>query len=164
MSKTNITTKITKKQYHHLIKDDRNKIEALINAKDEKGKRFFNNTYIADYLKVNKSTVSRELNKSKSYKFMVRSGKTFEKPYNAIDANKDYLFKRGLSKGEYKLRKYKEMANFIENKIKKDKWVPDAIVGYMKTHNFFSKKGYCSITTPTIYNAIRYKIINVDLD
>ena len=49
---------------------------------------------------------------------MVRSGKTFEKPYSASYAQNNYLFKRGLSKGEYKLRKYKEMATFIENKIK----------------------------------------------
>ena len=164
MSKENITSKIKRKQYHHLKKDDRNKIEALISVKDKKGNWLFNNTYIANYLNVNKSTISRELNKRKSYRFMVRSGKITEKSYNAIDANNDYLFKRGLSKGEYKLRKYKEMAKFIENKIKKDKWAPDTIIGYMKTHNLFNKNGYCSITTPTIYNAIRYKIINVNLN
>jgi hypothetical protein len=33
-------------------------------------------------------------------------GHTTEKPYNATDAHHNYLFKRGLSKGEYKLRKY----------------------------------------------------------
>lgn len=164
MSKKDNTTKTKENQYHHLTKDDRCKIEALINAKDEKGKRLFNNTYIANYLKVDKSTISRELNKRKSYRFMVRSGRTIEKPYNAIDANNNYLFKRGLSKGEYKLRKYKDMAKFIENKIKTDKWAPDVIVGYMKNHNFFNKNGYCSITTPTIYNAIRLKIINVNFE
>lgn len=95
---------------------------------------------------------------------MVRSGKTIEKPYNAVDAQKDYLFKRALSKGEYKLRKYHKMAKFIEDKIKLDKWAPDAIVGFMKYRNYFNKDGFCSISTPTIYNAIRHGIINVKIE
>lgn len=95
---------------------------------------------------------------------MVRSGRTIEKPYNATDAHNNYLFKRGLSKGEYKLRKYNKMAKYIEDKIKIDKWAPDVIVGYMKTHNMFNNNGFCSITVPTIYNAIRYGIINVKLE
>lgn len=95
---------------------------------------------------------------------MVRSGKTFEKPYNATDAQKDYLFKRALSKGEYKLRKYPKMAKFIEDKIKIDKWAPDSIAGFMTVHNYFSMDGFASISTPTIYNAIRHGIINVKIE
>lgn len=56
------------------------------------------------------------------------------------------------------------MAEFIEEKIKKDKWAPDVIVGYMKTHNYFNREGFESITTPTVYNAIRYQIINVKIE
>ena len=164
MSEINNTLKSKKNQYHHLTQDDRNKIEALVNQKDEKGKRLFNNTYIANYLGVNKSTISRELRKRKSYRFMIRSGRTIPKPYNAIDAHNNYMFKRGLSKGEYKLRQYPKMAKFIEDKIKKDKWSPDVIVGYMKTHNYFERDGFCEITTPTIYNAIRHGIINVKIE
>lgn len=95
---------------------------------------------------------------------MVRSGRTIEKPYNATDAHNNYLFKRGLSKGKYKLRKYTKMAKYIEDKIKIDKWAPDVIVGYMQVHNYFKKDGFCEITVPTIYNAIRYGIINVKLE
>lgn len=164
MSEINNTLKSKKNQYHHLTQDDRNKIEALVNQKDEKGKRLFNNTYIANYLGVNKSTISRELRKRKSYRFMIRSGRTIPKPYNAVDAHNNYMFKRGLSKGEYKLRQYPKMAKFIEDKIKKDKWSPDVIVGYMKTHNYFSRDGFCEITTPTIYNAIKHGIINVKIE
>lgn len=164
MSEINNTLKSKKNQYHHLTQDDRNKIEALVNQKDEKGKRLFNSTYIANYLGVNKSTISRELRKRKSYRFMIRTGRTIPKPYNAVDAHNNYMFKRGLSKGEYKLRQYPKMAKFIENKIKKDKWSPDVIVGYMKTHNYFSRDGFCEITTPTIYNAIRHGIINVKIE
>lgn len=164
MSDKNNTRKQSKNQYHHLTAKDRATIQTLIEQKDKNGKRLFNNTYIANYLGVHRSTISRELKKRKSYHFMVRSGKMIEKPYNATDAHNNYLFKRGLSKGEYKLRKHSKMAKFIEDKIKIDKWAPDVIVGYMKTHNMFHYDGFCSITTPTIYNAIRYGIIHVKLE
>lgn len=164
MSETNNTLNFKENQYHHLTMKDRSTIQALIEQKDENGKRLFNNTYIANYLGVHRSTISRELNKRKFYRFMVRSGKTFEKPYNAIDANNNYLFKRALSKGQYKLHKFPKMAKFIEDKIKIDKWAPDVIIGFMKTHNYFNKDGFCSISTPTIYNAIRLGIINVKIE
>ena len=160
---TNNTLKKEKNQYHHLTYKDRCAIQTLANQIGKNGKRLFNNSYIAKYLNVNRSTISRELNKRKEYHFMVRTGKTIEKPYNASHAQNNYIFKRGLSKGEYKLRKFKDMAKFIENKIKIDKWSPDAIVGYMKRHNYFKKIGYTSITVPTVYNAIRYGIINVKI-
>ena len=94
----------------------------------------------------------------------IRTGKTKTMLYTAEYAQDDANFKRGLSKGEYKLRKYKKMAEFIEEKIKKDKWSPDVIVGYMKTHNYFSKEGFNSISTPTVYNAIRYQIIKIKIE
>lgn len=164
MSRKDNTTNCKEKQYHHLTENDRATIQALIEQKDESGKRLFNNSYIANYLGVDKSTISRELRKRKSYRLMVRSGRSIKKPYNAVDAQNNYIFKRGLSKGEYKLQKYPKMAKFIEDKIKIDKWAPDVIVGYMKKHNYFNRDGFCEITTPTIYNAIRLHIINVKLE
>lgn len=159
----NNTTKTKQKQYHHLTENDRAKIQSLVEQKDEKGKRLFNNTYIANYIGVDKSTISRELRNRKSYRLMIRSGKSIPKLYNAVDAQNNYIFKRGLSKGEYKLRQYPKMAQFIKNKIKIDKWSPDVIVGYMKTHGYFDREGFCSITAPTIYSAIRLGIIDVKL-
>lgn len=164
MSEVNNTVNSNKLQYHHLTEDDRMVIQTLVNQKDSNGKRLFSNSYIADYLGVHRSTISRELRYRKTYRFIVRSGKTTEKPYNATDAQKDYLFKRGLSKGEYILRKFPIMAKFIEDKIKIDKWSPDAIVGFMKVHNYSSKDGFSCISTPTIYYAIRHGIINVKLN
>lgn len=164
MSEENFTTKMLKKQYHHLTKEDRIKIESLINQKDQNGKRLFSNTYIAEYLGVHKSTISRELRKRRKEKLYIMTGKIKTMAYTAEYAQNDADFKRGLSKGEYKLRKYKKMAEFIEEKIKKDKWAPDAIVGYMEKHNYFNREGFESITTPTVYNAIRYQIINVKIE
>jgi IS30 family transposase len=163
MSEKDNTSKAKEKQYHHLTKEERLKIESLINQKNNEGRRLFSNTYIANYIGVNKSTVSRELRNRRKEKMYIRTGRTKTMPYTAEYAQQNAEFKRGLSKGEYKLRKYKKLAKFIEDKIKIDKWAPDAIVGYMKTHNMFNYSDYTSITTPTIYNAIRYNIINVKL-
>ncbi|MBE6140280.1 MAG: IS30 family transposase [Firmicutes bacterium] len=164
MSKTDNTIKTKKKQYRHLNEDDRVKIQSLIEQKDQNGKRLFNNTYIAYYIGVNKSTISRELKNRIKSKIVIRSGKITNKPYNATDAQNDYNFKRSLSKGEYKILKYTKMKDFIEEKIKKDKWAPDVIIGYMESHGYFEKDGFCKISVPTIYNAIRNQIIDVKLE
>ena len=142
MSKNNNTLNQKEKQYRHLTKNDRIKIESLINQKDKNGKRLFNNTYIANYLGVHKSTISREFKNRKKEKMYIRTGKTKTMPYTAQYAQENSDFKRGLSKGEYKLRRNKKLAKFIEDKIKIDKWAPDAIVGYMKTHNYFELDGF----------------------
>lgn len=162
MSETNNTTKRKKKQYHHLTKEKRSQIEILLNAKDEHGKRIFNNSYIAKAIGVHKSTVSRELKKRIKSKIMIRTGTIKNKPYNANDAHNDYLFKRGLSKAKYKLDKYPKMKKFIQDKIKKDKWAPDVIIGYMQFHNTFNLDGFCKISVPTIYNAIRWNVLKVN--
>ena len=164
MSDTNNTTKLKGNQYHHLTYEDRCKIEILVNQKDSNGKRLLNKSYIAKAIGVDRSTISRELKNRIKSKIYIRTGKITNKPYNATDAHNDYIFKRGLSKGEYILRKYQPMAKFIETKIKIDKWAPDVIVGWMNKHKYFLKEGFTSITTPTIYNAIRFGIINVNLE
>lgn len=105
MSVDNNTTKRKEKQYRHLKKDDRVKIESLINQKNENGKWLFNNTYIANYLGIQKSTISREIKTRIKEKIYVRTGKSKTMPYTAEYAQENADFKRGLSKGEYKLRK-----------------------------------------------------------
>lgn len=157
------TIKNEKKQYHHLTKEDRVKIETLSSIKDENGKRKYSNQYIAKELGIHKSTIGRELKNRIRSKINVRSGKIKIIPYNSTDAQNNYIFKRGLSKGEYKLRKFPKMAKYIEDKILIDGWSPDVIVGYMKRHNMFNLDGYCEITTPTVYNAIRLGIIKVKI-
>ena len=96
MSTANNTTKINKIQYHHLTLNDRAKIQSLIEQKDDSGKRLFNNTYIAKYMGVNKSTISRELKRIKS-KINPRTGKIKNIPYNASDAHENYLYKRKIA-------------------------------------------------------------------
>ena len=164
MSEKNITIKTNKKQYHHLSKDERIKIETLVSQVDINGKRLYSNKYIANYIGVDKSTIGRELKNRIKSKIYIRTGKITNKPYNANDAQNDYIYKRAMSKANYKLEKYPKMKKFIQDKIVNDQWMPDAIVGYMKRHNYFKKEGFCSITMQTIYNAIRYNIIDVKVE
>lgn len=160
MSTTNNTTKLQKKQYHHLTEKDRSKIQSLLEQKDKKGKRLFNNTYIAKYIGVNKSTISRELKRTKS-KINPRTGKIKNIPYNASDAQQDYLFKRALSKANYILDDMPILKKYIEDKILIDKWAPDVIAGYIKSHELYKQEGFALISTTTIYRAIHYNLLNV---
>lgn len=160
MSTKDNITKLEKNQYHHLKYEDRVKIEFMLNQKNEDGARIYNNTQIANELGVHKSTITRELKRIKS-KISVMTGKIKNKPYNAHDASEDYKFKRALSKAHYILDQYPKMRKYIENKIKVDGWAPDVIVGYMNKNEMYLKDGFTSISVPTIYNAIRYGIIDV---
>ena len=164
MSEANNTIKKEKKQYHHLKKEDRIKIETLVSQVDENGKRLYSNNYIAKYLGVNKSTIGRELKNRVKSKIYVRTGKITNKSYNATDAQNDYNLKRSLSKPECKLDKYPKMKKYIEDKIKVEKWMPDAIIGYMEKHNIFDRDGFCKITTQTIYYDIHHLLIDVSID
>ena len=160
MSETNNTIKFKKNQYHHLTKDDRIKIQSLIEQADENGKRIFNNYYIACYIGVNRSTITRELKRIKS-KINIRSGKIKNRPYNAEDAQNDYNFKRGLSKANYILDDFPKLKKYIEDKILIDKWAPDAISGYINSHELYKQEGFTSISTTTIYRAIHYGLLKV---
>lgn len=164
MSKQNDTQKSEKKQYSHLTYKQRCQIEALVHQKDENGRRLYSNNSIAKYIGISPSTISRELKHRIKSKISVQSGKRTNKPYNANDAHNDYLYKRKLSRAKYKLELYPKMTKFIRDKIIKDKWAPDVIVGYMKRHDFFKRDGFCSITTPTVYNAIRNSVLNIRLE
>lgn len=160
MSETNNTINLKKNQYHHLTKDDRAKIQSLIEQVDENGKRLFNNSYIARYIGVNRSTITRELRRIKS-KINIRSGKIKNKPYNADDAQNDYEFKRSMSKANYILDDFPKLKEYIENKILNDKWSPDTIAGYIISHKLYKQDGFTSISTTTIYRAIHYGLLKV---
>ena len=160
MSEVNNTTKTKKKQYHHLTKNNRITIQSLSEQKDKYGKRLFSNSYIADYIGVNKSTISRELKRIKS-KINIRTGKIINKPYNAEDAQNDYEFNRAMSKANYILDDFPKLRKYIEDKILIDKWAPDAISGYINSHELYKQDGFTSISTTTIYRAIHYNLLKV---
>lgn len=160
MSETNNTINLKKKQYHHLTKNDRAKIQSLVEQVDKEGKRLFSNYYIAKYIGVNRSTITRELKRIKS-KINIRSGKIKNKPYNVDDAQNDYEFKRAMSKANYILDDFPKLKKYIENKILIDKWSPDVIAGYIISHELYKQDGFTSISTSTIYRAIHYGLLKV---
>lgn len=160
MSNSNNKTKSRKNQYKHLTIDDRAKIQALIEHLDDNGKRIYSNTYIANYLGVHKSTITRELRRTKS-KIYLKTGTITNKPYNVRDAQDDADFKRGLSKAIYIVEQFPKLKKYIEDKILIDKWSPDVIAGYIESHKLYLQDGFTSISTTTIYRAIHYGLLKV---
>ena len=161
MSTTNNKPKSEKNQYHHLNRDQRAQIEILINETDEKGKRKYSNADIANKLGVHRTTIWRELKNRIKSKIIIRNGKIKNIPYNVNDAQYDADYKRAFSKANYIVEQYPKLAEFIERKIKDDKWAPDAIAGYIETHELYLQEGFTSISTTTIYRAIHYNLLNV---
>ena len=161
MSQENNKLKTKKNQYHHLTRDQRAKIEILVNEKDERGKRIYSNDDIAKKLKVNRTTIWRELKYRIKSKINLKSGKIKNKPYNVDDAQYDADYKRAFSKAVYIVEQYPKLAKFIEDKIKIDKWAPDVIAGYIESHKLYLQDGFTSISTTTIYRAIHYHLLKV---
>lgn len=161
MSKENYKEKNKKNQYHHLNRDQRAQIEILINEKNSNGKRIYSNADIARKLGVHRSTIGRELKSRIKSTIIIRSGKIKNTPYNVEDAQYDADYKRAFSKANYLVEQYPKLAKFIEEKIKKDKWAPDVIAGYIESHELYLQDGFTSISTTTIYRAIHYNLLNV---
>ena len=164
MSKENYKGKNDKKQYHHLTRDQRAQIEILVNEKDENGIRIYSNADIAEKLGVHRSTIWRELKYRVKSKIIIRSGKIKNKPYNVKDAQYDADYKRAFSKAVYLVEQYPKLAEFIDEKIQKDKWAPDVIAGYIESHQLYLQEGFASISTTTIYRAIHYHLLKSTKD
>lgn len=164
MSKENYKEKDDKKQYHHLTRDQRAQIEILVNEKDENGIRIYSNADIAEKLGVHRSTIWRELKYRVKSKIIIRSGKIKNKPYNVDDAQYDADYKRAFSKAVYLVEQYPKLAEFIDEKIQKDKWAPDVIAGYIESHQLYLQEGFASISTTTIYRAIHYHLLKSTKD
>lgn len=161
MTNKNNTVKLKKKQYHHLTKAQRIKLEVLINVNNEDNKPLYNQTKIAEILGVNKSTISRELRKRIKSKINIKFGTTKNLPYSADLAHDDYLFKRGMSKAVYLVDQYPKLKKYIEDKVLIDKWAPDVIAGYINKHELYLQDGFTSISTTTIYRAIHYGLLKI---
>jgi len=159
MSNQNNKSENQKNQYHHLNRDQRAQIEILINEKDKNGKRIYSNADIALKLGVNRTTIWRELKHRIKSTITIRTGKIKNIPYNVNDAQYDADYKRAFSKATYLVEKYPKLAEFIDDKIIREKWSPDVIAGYIESHKLYLKDGFTSISTTTIYRAIHYNLL-----
>ena len=74
------------------------------------------------------------------------------KTYKADYAQRDFLEKQTAKGADFKIGDDFELVNFIEDKIKNEKWSPEAVIGYINTHpdlNFQTE-----ICFKTLYNYI----------
>lgn len=149
-------TNIIKKPYKHLNKEDRIKIEILYSQNKSC-------TYIANFIGFHKSTISRELRNRIKSKINIRLGTIKNLPYSAQSAHNDYIYKRSFSKCSYIVERFPILKKYIEDKILIDKWMPDTISNYINKHELYLLDGMTSISTPSIYLAIRNNILDVQL-
>jgi transposase, IS30 family len=107
--------------YKHLTKDDRIKIQTLVDAN-------YSNNYIATVIGCNPSTISREINRS-----VVDSSE--DEKYKYSQANNLAIKKRNEANGlRAKLtgvNQNQELLKYLEDKLKKS-WSPEQIVGRIK--------------------------------
>lgn len=107
---------MAEKDYHHLTLEQRYKIEALVIAGHKA-------SFIADHLKVNKSTVYRELkrNTAKTGRYRARSAQELS------NEKKDrFSTNRKFSPA---------MERFIRDKLSNEQWSPEQIAGYCKRND-----------------------------
>lgn len=128
--------------FKHLTYSDRNKIEALVKARASKA-------YIASYLGVHISTIYRELRRG-WYERMDSDLRLYSS-YSCDIAQKDYLYKQASKGSMLKIGRDYHFARYVENKVLKDRYSPDAIVEEIKAKALYFETSVC---TKTLYNYI----------
>lgn len=137
MEQINYTAKGAK--YKHLTERDRYRLEGYLETGLSVKK-------IAEKLNSHLSTVYREINRGRVKR--ISSDLTEYWAYRANTAHTDYERKVTHRAHSLKIEKYKDLADHIREKILKDKYSPDAIIGELK----LDKQGL--ISTKTLYNYI----------
>ena len=74
------------------------------------------------------------------------------KVYKADYAQQDFLEKQTAKGADFKIGDDFELVNFIEDKIKNEKWSPEAVIGFIRTHSEMKFK--TDICYKTLYNYI----------
>ena len=141
MRQLNCTTKADK--YKHLTERDRYRLEGYL----ESGLTV---KQAAQKLNSHISTVYREIKRGEVKR--IHSELTEYWAYRANTAHADYERKVTNRAHALKIEKYKELAVYIQKKILKDKYSPDAVIGELKreTQKFKGQR----ICAKTLYNYI----------
>lgn len=145
----------TARSFKHLSLSERGAISALIH--ENRSIR-----YIAKQLKRNPSTVCREIQRGTTAQ--LRTGRISYQSYFPETGHAVYAKHRVNS---HKIGKHNCASNFLrfaETKILKDKWSPDAVVGYCQNHPQWQQESL--VCTKTLYNYIdqcRLAARNIDL-
>lgn len=140
MKPKDCNTKI--KKYVHLTERDRYQIEGLL-----KGKKSVEE--IAAILGRDRSTIYREIKRGAIFRVQNDFCEGYE--YRANSAQADYEGKGQNKERSLKIGKDKELEEYIRDKMLKDKFSPDAIIGEIKAKGLKFKGLIC---TKTLYNYI----------
>lgn len=132
-------------KYRRLTNYDRLVIEAYYGAG-------YTQTDIAAMIGVDRSTICRELRKG-MYEHL-NSNYTTRSTYSS-DKAQEYTDYQNTSKGkELKIADDHALASFLEEKIAKDKYSPDAALALIRTDPDLSARFKVSISTTTLYRYI----------
>lgn len=132
-------------KYRRLKHSDRLVIEAYYKAG-------YSQTDIAAMIGVDRSTICRELRKG-MYEHL-NSNYTIRTAYSS-DKAQEYTDYQNTSKGkELKIADDHALASFLEEKIARDKYSPDAALGLIRTDPALSARFKVSISTTTLYRYI----------
>ena len=140
MSQINDTTK--SKKFKHLTLRERYQIEILLKEKHTPFE-------IARILGKSIRTIEREIKRGKVK--LLNSDLTYREEYCADVGQKIYI-ENGKNKGPMlKIGKDHKLVRYIEKKIIKDKYSPDAVIGEIKSKGMQFEASIC---TKTLYNYI----------
>lgn len=140
MSQNNNTTKDTKNK--HLTERQRYDIECLL-------KEGRNASYIAERTGKSKRTIEREIKRGS---VILRNTNWEDKKVYCADVGQRKYIENAKNKGpSLKIGKDHDLVKYIEKKIIKDRYSPDAVIGELKIKNM---KFESSICTKTLYNYI----------
>lgn len=140
-----------KKINSDLTYEDRLKIEDMIRSRTK-----YTIQEIADKIGRNKSIVSREIKRNGYEKWDERTAR-YKNMYSAAKAQGKYEYRKKNAGRKSALEKDRALKQFIEDKIKKEKWSPKEVAGYIK------KKDIKFKIQPS-FQAIYYWIENKQID
>lgn len=140
MSQKDYTLKIKKNK--HLTERERYEIEVLLKEKRTP-------SYIAEKLGRHKRTIEREIKKGTVK--LLKSDLSYKKQYCAEVAQRVYDNNAKNKGPNLKIGNDHKLAEYIEKKIVKKKYSPDAVIGKIKAKQLKFKNYIC---TKTLYNYI----------
>ena len=140
MEQINYTAKSAK--YKHLTERDRYRLEGYL----ETGLAV---KAIAQKLNSHLSTIYREIKRGQVKR--IKSDLTEYQAYRANTAHTDYESKVTNRAHPLKIEKYKELADYIQKRIRAEKYSPDAVIGRINLKDQEFKGLIC---TKTLYNYI----------
>lgn len=139
---------IKAQKYTHLKESERYKIEVLLQEKKSVKE-------ISNILGRGRSTIYREIKRGSILR--IQSNLTERKQYRANFAQNDYKSKGKNKERSLKIGNDNFLEEYIRNKILKEKYSPDAVIGEIKDKGLKFKGMIC---TKTLYNYIDKKIFS----